>query len=565
MTTYTGARALSSIWPDTAPAGPSHNIFDVNLTPTANTVYGLNTGYGTKTYGDAGVHPAGVSKTGFKLESFVDDYYDRIHIIPASIDLGNLVTNTERSISIWNAWRISRTISSIVGVGVDGLSIAGIPATPYTMLPLKYDTYTLQASTDGPPNVLASYRFTFTHGEEPTLDVTGRRILVFPYKPNWANGMSETIEFKTDVLRSYDGSEQRRALRVNPRRGFEYDFHAVNRDAQRLESLIWGWGYRNFTLPVWTDGTTVTADAPAGSTTLICDTTTKSFRPGDFAVVYQDSSTYEAVQVYAVDDTFIWTQYPLQFDWPAGTRLYPAIVAHLPQTIGLQRYTDTVVAGRATFTSSADETYANLPDAAAPVTYDGLEVIMVQPDWKEPLSNEFTRETKVTDSGVGPVGYYVKETYPRIVRPFRWLLRTRQEILDFRAFVARMRGQVKTCWIPSWHDDFHLAATVQATATSIKVEGIEFSDLVGVDTNRDRLMIVLNDGSIYYRRITDTTLDGDITVFGINANFGRIINPSDVKRIHILLKCRLASDKIEIPWQTDSIATPQVVFTTVKA
>lgn len=504
-------------------------------------------------------------KSGHDVPSFVDDFYDRIHLIPTGIALGNLVSNTERTFAIWNAWRVQRTLSAVLVSGNDGLVIDGFPNPPYNYGPMAYVNYTLQASTDGPPNIVAEYRFQFSHGEESVLDVTGQRILVFPFRPNWTNGMIETLEWKSDVLRSFDGSEQRRALRIHPRRGFEYDFMATKRDTQRLEALLWGWGYRDFALPVWTDGTALQLGVNVGDQGLLCDTTDLSFRAGDFVVLFKNSGEFEAVQVGSFDPGQIYLQFPLQTSWEAGTKIYPAVIAHLPSSTPLQRYTDSVLTGRVAFSTSADQTYAYLPTEAASVTYDGLEVVTVKPNWKDPIQNEFTRQLLVADTGVGPIGYYTSETYPRIVRPFQWFLTNRAEIRAFRAFLGRMRGQVKTCWVPSWHSDFTIIKRVEITDTSITVLGSEFSDLVGLDTNRNRLMIMLNDGTIYYRQILGTSLDAGNTVLGLSSNFGRVIEISEVKRIQFLLKCRLASDKVEIPWRTNRVATPQVTFTTVKA
>ncbi|HET7301264.1 MAG TPA: hypothetical protein VFJ01_11510, partial [Oleiagrimonas sp.] len=42
---------------------------------------------------------------GSAAHSYADDWYDRIHVIPSQINLGNLLRQQVRSIHVWNAWR----------------------------------------------------------------------------------------------------------------------------------------------------------------------------------------------------------------------------------------------------------------------------------------------------------------------------------------------------------------------------------------------------------------------------------------------------------------------------
>jgi hypothetical protein len=51
---------------------------------------------------------------------------------------------------------------------------------------------------------------------------------VWSIKPNWVNGIREKLSWLTDVLASSYGTEQRRALRLSPRREFEMTFNPVD-------------------------------------------------------------------------------------------------------------------------------------------------------------------------------------------------------------------------------------------------------------------------------------------------------------------------------------------------
>jgi hypothetical protein len=52
------------------------------------------------------------------------------------------------------------------------------------------------------------------------------------HPPNWKNGITETLEWLSDVLRNSYGAEQVRALRLSPRRTFEVTFNPSTRSAR---------------------------------------------------------------------------------------------------------------------------------------------------------------------------------------------------------------------------------------------------------------------------------------------------------------------------------------------
>ena len=72
-------------------------------------------------------------RTGTMLLSYADDYFDRIHVKPLSIELGNLVGAQVRQIVVWNAWRTaSRMMTSADVVDGDGMTV-----TPPGAMPLR--------------------------------------------------------------------------------------------------------------------------------------------------------------------------------------------------------------------------------------------------------------------------------------------------------------------------------------------------------------------------------------------------------------------------------------------
>lgn len=394
----------------------------------------------------------------------------------------------------------------------------------------------------------------------------GKSARVFPFPPNWATPVVETLEWKTEVHRARNGKEQRRTLRVIPRRGFEFNLLLQGEMAAMFDAYLWGWQHRHFALPVWTDIGRLTANLYAGETVIPVNTANLGFRVGDYALIYFNPKIFELVEIDAVASDSITAVDQLGVDWPSGTKVYPVILAHLTQQAQATRHTSAVEQlNSLMFDTSPDTAYDHIEVSTPATMYDGIEVITAKPNWKAAINNDFTRQFDVVDAEVGPIGYYDGEATSRVTRPFSWFLRNRDEIMEFRSLMGRLRGQAKTVWVPSWHDDFIVAGSNVLDQSTLIIKGSWFHTLVGIDTSRDRLSIRLANGTTHCRRIESMAPDytADITLIQLDTTLGATVQPGDGSRIQLLLRCRLATDKIVIPWLTDSVSQPQTMFTTV--
>lgn len=399
----------------------------------------------------------------------------------------------------------------------------------------------------------------------PTYTMFGKQVRVFPFSPNWVRPVTESLEWKTDVFKSHSGIEQRRALRNTPRRTFEFQVLLQGDSAALLDNLLWAWTSRDLALPVWVDSAKLSSSVSQGSTSVPCSTAGRSFRIGDFALIYSGPFAYEVVQIATLSASLITTVAPLIKAWSGNILVIPLVVAHLPSSNAAVRHTGYVVSGNFMFETSPHLTWSGIVAAGPDVLYDGIEVLTVTPNWRTPIQNTFTREFDTVDSGVGPIGYLQRETVSRLVKPFQWLLKSRADIANFKAFVGRREGQLKPCWMPSHNNDMRLAQSNIADHNKIIVAGTHAHELSAIDVSRNRLMLRLPDGTTFYRRIVSTTPDyvNDQTALNLDSPIATTVGVSDNVRLQFIQRYRLASDKIVIEYVSDSIAEPLTNFTTV--
>lgn len=549
--------------------GPhSDNLYDVALPAVGEAVIGspaLQTGVNTF-HGQ--VSEPGLSLTGSLLNGVNWTFYNRILVIPSYIDVGNLLTSTTRVIQVWNGYLDDRIVENFQRINDEGVVVVAPDDTPYTLRPLELVDYIFVIGLEGPAAIDAEYIWT-VDGETYEAQIEGFRAFVFPFAPNWDSTVQETIEWRTNVLRAYSGKEQRRSIRTKARRGFQYDFWVNKQSQQLLQNSLLGWQNRIFAVPVWMDKLILTTPLSPGDTTIALNTAGYSFEAGGSLIILSGEQNYEVANIDTVGASIALVN-ALEQSWPAGTPVYPMIAAHLPRSVSTRQQTDTILEGSVEFTPDPLTTDPYIPVSVPGVVYDDLEVITIQPNWSSGVDKAFNYEFDTVDNDTGAITWLTTEAFARIVRKYSWLLKSRAEITEFRAFLGRRQGKLKPCWIPSWSYDFEVTADVASTDTNLITLDNGFFDFIGVNPAFDRVMIRLKNsgsttGQILYRRITGLSRDPvtRLVTISLDEVFGIAFSATDVLSIHYLFKCRLDTDRILLEWRANDVAVVNTNFITV--
>lgn len=501
---------------------------------------------------------------GSKMNTFYDDWYNRIHLMPRAIDLLNVISDQTRDVTLWNAFFSNKVLSSTSFPVGQGINVLGGVATPYTLKPLEILTYSLEVSAEGPPAIDVDLEWNID-GEKLTVNILGRRIVVWPFPPNWVDPVEETLEFFTDIFTAYNGDEQRRALRSKPRRNIEYISLLKSRDAAISNNLLWGWQNRNFALPLWFDKTRLTVGAASGSLTLNADTIDRGFFNGGLILLYASSTDYEAIQIISFTTNSIQLSKGLERSWPANTLVFPINIAKLPRNVSSNRLTSGVLRLATSFQCDPVQTDPHLPVAAAPITHNGYEVILKRPNFAQPVDVSHDFEYDTVDFLIGNISSIPSHDHAKTVRRFQWTCRSHAEIREVRSLLGRLKGRAKAAYMPTWFEDFELYESEAIGAMGVRVLSNEFHKMVGNDPALNTLLIRLTDGTNIIRTIDSTGIDGEITTLGITAALTSNINKQNVRVMSLVHLCRLSADRTTIKWLTDGRATIDASFTLVKA
>lgn len=477
--------------------------------------------------------------------SFVNDWYYRIHLDPTLLALGNVVSSVVNTVSVWNAWLTTpQTLTAINGGGTtDGITLVG-PSVPGTFPPNAAATWTASVSTDGPPTIDAFYTWQFANGESQTLEITGSRITAWALTPDWSGGVRERLAFLTNVLAGWSGAEQRRSLRLAPRRTFDFSCLMSRQERRLIENALFDWSARVFALPIWPDGQRITSAAAAGASAVSCDPANRDFTVGGLAILISSASSYEIVQVASINAGSIGTAHPLQGSWSSGTRFYPARSARLASFPTITRENSQVATIAPTFTIVEP---CDWPVATGLPTYRGLPVLENRPNEAEGSPSVYAHLVNQIDNETGV--YVVDDTADMGFPAWShvWWMQGRTQRVALRALLYLLRGRQGEIWVPTYQSDFELMATVASSATTMDVEACGYSLYAAGQQNREDIRIETTSGQIFYRRVTGSVdVGGGIERISIDSSLGTTLAPSAIRAISYLVHCRLDSDEIEI-------------------
>lgn len=498
---------------------------------------------------------------GYKTLTSFEDWYYRIHFYPAAFDLGNLVGRQQSTLTVWNAFFNSVELESFTLVGDEGIIVTQPVVPPTTVLPLKVLKYGVEITTEGPPVIDATATFVFD-GVSYEVPFTGRRIVVFPFKPNWASPVEETLESLTALETTYTGKEQVSELRAEPRRIMQYNLRIHDFDVNLFDNIVYGWGGRMFALPLWQEKTKLQAEVFAGATELAAVTQGRTFETGALALLFKDVSNYEIIEVADSTTSTITTVRPIQSHWPINTLIYPIMISAMDPSVPTSRIVDNHVDALVRFTVSPIDNNPRTDVVAAPATYRGEELYLGETNWIAALPVEMlTRETR-PDEGTGIFRLIRRAPFPLITRGFRWLVKDRVAAETLRQFFSRRRGRLKPVWIPSGTRDFKLVEPATSAQATIYVENTDYGSMVNLQPARSDIVIIMRDGTRICRKITAYGVDEDGRgALTLDAAVGVALTSANIKKISFLGLYRLSADSITFSWRTDGAAVIETNLT----
>ncbi|MBX3713016.1 MAG: hypothetical protein KF800_13735 [Lysobacter sp.] len=486
---------------------------------------------------------------------FAEDWFDRIHVLPAALSLGNVVSELTREIVIWNAWRDRvQTLATLQLDGDAGITLTAPGALPMPVRAMQERLLTLTVSLDGPPVIDARAVLGFVDAATWSIRIDGLRLNAWTLPPDWTEPVIETLAWLTDVQVAVAGTSIRTPLRDAPRRSWEFVVLADRRERRFVEHALFDWTARIWALPVFVDTCWLRAPLALGATEIPLDPAGLDFVAGGLAMLWRDVATCELVEVADAAGARLRLRAPTRHAWPAGTRVIPCRTARLTDAPELRRHSDRLMRTQLRFEASEP---CDWPPGAPTTLYRGLPVLEHRSDESRDPSASLDRRFDLLDGEVGRTHADDLSGLAWISQSHVWRLAGRAPRAALRSLLYWLQGRAQALWLPTWTDDLEVVETIGASAVTLTVAPCGVSRSLRQQAGRRHVRIELVDGTVFHRAIeasSEILLGSGAAAerLRLDAALGVIVTPTRIRLACWMALVTLAADTVELRHHADS-------------
>lgn len=495
-----------------------------------------------------------VDVDGMFIEGAGFTWFERLHVFPVRIDLGNMLSTVVRDIEIYNSFRgLSQTLDTAVPNAGTGVSFANLPSLPATIQPNDGLIFQVRVSQSGQPDIDGTLDFT-TSVTPLSIPITGSRVVMLSYEPE--GPIQESLEFMTDVMMSANGKEQRVRVRNYPRQTIDYNFKVPEGDERRrMETFLYKWHPQVFGIPVWFEAQGLTAPVITGATTISLNTAYSDFREGGLLIVWQDYLTFDALEIDTISANSITLTSELTHNYSARTKVMPLRVAITKQEISGDKFPINMATMAIKYLVVDNE--VDIGDTSAFSSHNS-KVMFDDLNWLPRALNTDTLHNRIhrIDNNIGNPIQFSDWVNSTIITSKGFFCRNPQATWEMRQVLHALAGKQKSFYLPTFYHDVVPNAEMVSGTSSMDIDAIGYVDFIkGAEPNKS-LYIVLTDGTIITRQVIDYSVIDDTTErLELDGNWPYNILPSEVRRVSFLRLGRFDNDRFNINHNNSGQAT----------
>lgn len=372
---------------------------------------------------------------------------------------------------------------------------------------------------------------------------------MFNFEPDWTDGITETLSWKTDILQSTTGAEQRISRRLTPRRTFEFSLLLNGQERAEFENTLFYYGAKTWLLPIYNDVLMLNENAQAGGFELRFDSKNSSLKSNDALYIvasYDDTAFSETVTINSIKADCVVLGAPLTHSYNKGVRVFQVKKAVLTDPPSITRINASLYSVQVRFRICDDSPFND--DVSKLNYYRGFPALALSPSWTDPLTSQYDRLITELDNETGIPYRLDTALRPFYLHSFNYDAIGRKEQNELRTLFYYLRGRQRVIWTQSNNSDLTVKSNITNGVFTIAKIGLSE---YGIGAGRRDVAVALRSGQMIYARITQVASLND-GLERIALDFGLNAKKSDVLTISFLTLSRLDADDVAWHHLTDS-------------
>lgn len=388
--------------------------------------------------------------------------------------------------------------------------------------------------------------------------------------------IAETIEFLTQIHKSWDGTEQRAALRTRPRRMVSYDYIGMESwQSQYIRALAYSQQTQLLQIPLWHAATRTKQKYYSGGVSFsVPAESVWQYRGCSNAQLWLSDGyggTLFPINVVASDGT-VHLKKQFDNDWHAGATIACPVAwgifsqedkytnttsqfASVTMNIELMREQQAP-----TFPPAMDEYHyepaKQLWGHGLPAVYNGAELFLTPPSWTDEMQANFKRNAFRLDNSTGTFRYDLRSADPQETREIEYVMKEKREINNLQRFFYRCKGRYKSFFAPTWLQDVELVADAEAGDNFLLAKWSLYWKYFSVGQRRKTLVVFDKDFSAQIITVAGyaTNETGEFGKIYLDSPLRKPIRINNTLMISYLCRYRLDNDSMITDYQTTDVA-----------
>ncbi|MGI9502184.1 MAG: hypothetical protein ACR2RE_03905 [Geminicoccaceae bacterium] len=381
---------------------------------------------------------------------------------------------------------------------------------------------------------------------------------------DWSRGFEEEIVWRTNVITSRNGREQRIALRAKPRVAYTFTSFLARGGLEAAILRVAEQQGRTLYLPYPRDHGQIGVPSGEGALAINLLSAPAWLAGASFAAVINvETGAIEMVEIASVSGLTATLREPLRHPALTRSKVMQVREGRLADDIDIRAGTNRV--GTVEVVFDADPVATPFPDYGdAPEIFNGVELFELQPNWAGGVQHGFQQDRLDIDLTKGAVDAAFPVAFTTRSVQLRFLLRNDDQISRLLGLFSRSRGRQKSFYTPLWLSEFRPISDIADFTSNVTFEGRDLFDAYAESTVHRTIAIRAIGNGFIRRGVTSLSLDNDDnTVFHLASPLPAI-DRADLAWAGWLGRARFSSDRLTINWLTDSVAEATVTMTVLE-